>query len=205
MKKYLILILVILTLLPEATAYGQDIDTSASPIEISGSRKGVRTSTDVAVIAMPVATLAIAIAKQDWKGIALGAGECAATMAVTYGLKYLVHKQRPDRSDNHSFPSGHSSLAFADASFVMRRYGWQFGVPMYAVAGYVAWGRTYAKKHDFWDVFAGAGIGTALGLLCTTPFAKENKLTVAPAVIETPTPDGSNTFISVGVGGNITF
>lgn len=204
MKNIIAFLLVILICLP-AQSLGQEADVSDKPMEITGSRKGVRTSTDVAVIAMPVATLAIAIAKQDWKGIALGAGECAGTFAVTYGLKYIVHKKRPDGSDNHSFPSGHSALAFADASFVMRRYGWQFGVPMYAVAGYVAWGRTYAKKHDFWDVFAGAGIGTAFGLLCTTPFAKEHNMSVGPAIIETPTPDGSNSFVSFGVGGNITF
>ncbi|MCM1005177.1 MAG: phosphatase PAP2 family protein [Prevotella sp.] len=198
MKKILLVILLFAVAFP-------GLCQEETPMEITGSRKGVRTSTDIAVIAMPVATLAIAIAKQDWKGIALGAGECAGTFAVTYGLKYLVKKKRPDSSDNHSFPSGHTSLAFADASFVMRRYGWKFGVPMYAVAGYVAWGRTYAKKHDFWDVLAGAGIGAAVGLLCTTPLAKEHELTLGPAVIESPTPDGSNTFINIGVGGSIKF
>lgn len=174
-------------------------------IVITGSRKAVRTSTDVAVIAMPVATLGIAIAKQDWKGIGIGAAECAGTLAVTYGLKYMVKKKRPDRSDNRSFPSGHSSLAFADASFVMRRYGWKFGVPMYAVAGYVAWGRTYARKHDLWDVAAGAAIGTAVGLIATTPFVRKHDVTLGPSVIETPAPGGTDTFVSIGIGGTFTF
>lgn len=198
MRRILLTLIALMMLVP--TVCAQD-----DKIEITGSRKGVRTSTDVAVIAMPVATLGIAIAKQDWVGIGIGAAECAGTMAVTYGLKYLVKKKRPDHSDNHSFPSGHSSLAFADASFVMRRYGWKFGVPMYAVAGYVAWGRTYAKKHDFWDVATGAAIGTAIGLIATTPFAKKHDLTVGPAIIETPTPDGTNTFVNFGVGGSVTF
>lgn len=79
-------------------------------IEISSSRKAVRTSTDVILIAMPVATLGIAIGKQDWNGIWIGAAECAGTLAVTYGLKYAIHKKRPDGSDNRSFPSGHTSL-----------------------------------------------------------------------------------------------
>lgn len=198
MRRILCLILAVAMSLP--SLFAQD-----DKIEISGSRKAVRTSTDVVVIAMPVATLGIAIAKQDWKGIGIGAAECAGTLAVTYGLKYLVKKKRPDRSDNHSFPSGHSSLAFADASFVMRRYGWKFGVPMYALAGYVAWGRTYAKKHDFWDVAAGAAIGTAVGLIATTPFVKKHDVTLGPAVIETPTPDGTDTFLNLGIGGSISF
>lgn len=202
MKASLILISLLLLVAIPMPLQAQE---QTAPLEITGSRKAVRTSTDVAVIAMPAATFTVALLKQDWKGIAIGAAECAGTLAVTYGLKYLVKKKRPDGSDNHSFPSGHSALAFADASFVMRRYGWKFGVPMYAVAGYVAWGRTYAKKHDFWDVLTGAGIGTAVGLLATTPFAKEHDLTISPAVIETPAPSGTNTFISFGVGGSLTF
>lgn len=154
---------------------------------------------------MPAATLALAIVKQDWNGLWIGAAEAAGAAAVTYGLKYLVKKKRPDGSDNHSFPSAHASLSFLDASFVMRRYGWKFGVPAYAVATYIAWGRTFAKKHDFWDVAAGAAIGTAVGLIATTPFAKKHDLKLNPAVIETPTPDGTNTYISIGVGGSFTF
>lgn len=200
MRRLVCLLLALALMLPCAMQAQEE-----TPIEITGSRKAVRTSTDVAIIAMPVATAAIAIAKQDWKGLAIGAAECAGTLAVTYGLKFLIKKQRPDHSDNHSFPSGHTSLAFADASFVMRRYGWKFGVPMYAVAGYVAWGRTYAKKHDFWDVAAGAAIGTAIGLIATTPFVKKHEIQVGPTMIETPTPDGSNTFMNFGVGGSITF
>lgn len=169
-------------------------------IEISGSRKAVRTSTDVVLIAMPVATLGVAIAKKDWKGIGIGAAEAAGTLAVTYGLKYAVHKRRPDGSDRRSFPSGHSSLVFTDASFLMRRYGWKYGVPAYALATYVAWGRVYAKKHDFWDVAAGAAIGTAIGLLCTRPFMKQ--VEIAPAAITDPV---TGDFISIGVGGSVTF
>ena len=169
-------------------------------IEISKPRKAVRTSTDVVLIAMPVATLGIAIAKQDWKGIAIGAAECAGTLAVTYGLKYAIHKKRPDGSDNHSFPSGHSSLVFTDASFVMRRYGWKFGVPAYAMATYVAWGRVYSRKHDVWDVVTGAAIGTAIGLLGTRPFMKN--VEVAPAAFTDPL---TGSFVSFGLGGSIRF
>lgn len=169
-------------------------------IEISGSRKAVRTSTDVLLIAMPVATLGVAIAKKDWKGIGIGAAEAAGTLAVTYGLKYAVHKRRPDGSDHRSFPSGHSSLVFTNASFLMRRYGWKYGVPAYALATYVAWGRVYAKKHDFWDVAAGAAIGSAIGLFCTRPFMKQ--VEIAPAAITDPV---TGDFISIGVGGSVTF
>lgn len=193
MTRFLTLFLAILLCVPSLYA-------GEPQIEISGSRKAVRTSTDVVLIAMPVATLGVAIAKKDWKGIGIGAAEAAGTLAVTYGLKYAVHKRRPDGSDRRSFPSGHSSLVFTDASFLMRRYGWKYGVPAYALATYVAWGRVYAKKHDFWDVAAGAAIGTAIGLLCTRPFMKQ--VEIAPAAITDPV---TGDFISIGVGGSVTF
>lgn len=189
------LLIVVALLLHSFAGYGGE-----PTIELTKTQKAVRTSTDVALIAMPVATLGIAIGKKDWKGIGIGAAEVAGTLAVTYGLKYAVHKRRPDGSDNHSFPSGHSSLVFADASFVMRRYGWKFGVPAYALAGYVAWGRVYGKKHDVWDVVTGAAIGSAIGLLCTKPFMKQ--VEIAPAAIADPV---TGSFITIGVGGSVSF
>ena len=195
--RYILLISYLLSLVTPARA--------EEPYALSGSRRDVRTSTDVMLGAMAAGTLTLAIVNEDWKGLALGAVECAGTFGVTYALKYLVKKERPDHSDTHSFPSAHTSLAFVDASFIMRRYGWKFGVPAYAMAGYVAWGRTYAKKHDFWDVAGGAVIGAAVGLLATTPFVKKNNVTVAPTLISTPTPDGGDTFLQFGVGGTVTF
>lgn len=189
------MLIVVALLLHALVGYGGE-----PTIELTKTQKAVRTSTDVVLIAMPVATLGIAIGKKDWKGIGIGAAEVAGTLAVTYGLKYAVHKRRPDGSDNHSFPSGHSSLVFADASFVMRRYGWKFGVPAYALAGYVAWGRVYGKKHDVWDVVTGAAIGSAIGLLCTKPFMKQ--VEIAPAAIADPV---TGSFITIGVGGSVSF
>lgn len=71
----------------------------------------------------------------------------------------------------------------------MRRYGWKFGVPAYALATYVSWGRMYSKKHHFWDVAAGAAIGTAAGLLFTTPYMKKYNVTIEPGLLSTPTLD----------------
>ena len=188
------MILILLLALPHTALAGDP------QIELTRSQKGVRTSTDVLLVAMPLATLGIAIGKKDWKGIGIGVAEAAGTMAVTYGLKYAIHKRRPDGSDNHSFPSAHSSLVFTDASFVMRRDGWKFGVPAYALAGYVAWGRVYGKKHDTWDVLAGAAIGSAIGLLCTKPFMKNAQ--IAPAAMTDPQ---TGQFISIGIGGTVNF
>ena len=127
----------------------------AQEVEISGSRKAVRTSGDVLAFVTPVASLTTVLVLQDWKGLKQGALAGVSTIGMTYALKYLIKKERPDGSDKHSFPSMHTSVSFTGAAFIQRRYGWKWGIPAYAIASYVGWSRTYAKKHDWWDVVAG--------------------------------------------------
>ncbi len=158
--------------------------------ELSSSRKGVRVSTDVLALSMPVATIAYELAVQDWQGVKQGALTAAATIGATYILKYSIHKTRPDHSDDHSFPSMHTATMFADAAFIQRRFGWKWGAPAYALAAYVGWGRTYSKKHDWWDVAAGAVIGAGAAYIFTRPFAKVHEIAISPYA------DGSSFSIS---------
>lgn len=145
------------------------------------AQKGVAISTDVAIIAMPVATLAGVIIENDWEGLKQGALSAVTELGATYILKYAVKEERPDHSNCHSFPSGHTGISFANATFLQRRYGWKLGVPAYVVATYVGWGRVYAKKHHWWDVLAGAAIGAGASLIYTRPFAKKHELFLEPS------------------------
>ncbi|AZA83734.1 PAP2 family protein [Chryseobacterium lactis] len=82
--------------------------------------------------------------------------------AIVIPTKKLTHQERPDGSNNQSFPSGHTALAFASAEFLRREY-WNVS-PWIGVAGYVvATGtgilRMYNNKHWLGDVAAGAGVG----------------------------------------------
>jgi len=149
----------------------------------SQPRKNVGISTDVLAIALPVATIAYTLSTKDWQGLKQGAFAAATTIGTTYLLKYTIHKRRPDGSDNHSFPSFHTSASFAAAAFVQRRYGWKWGIGAYVVAAYVGWGRTFARKHDWWDVLAGAAIGAGASYIFTRPLIKNGPvtdLTIAP-------------------------
>lgn len=84
--------------------------------------------------------------------------------AVTYSLKHTIHEMRPDGTDNHSFPSGHTAVAFCGATTLMHEYRkvspW-IGVAGYAVATTVAVDRVRRNRHHWGDVVAGAAIGVA--------------------------------------------
>ncbi|MBD5270060.1 MAG: phosphatase PAP2 family protein [Bacteroides sp.] len=146
----------------------------------TSAQKGVATSTDVLMIALPVATLAGVIIEKDWKGLVQGCYTAAATAGATLILKYSVKEWRPDHSNRHSFPSGHTSTSFATAAFIQRRYGWKLGAPAYAVATYVGWGRVFSKKHHWWDAVAGAAIGAGSAYIFTRPWARDHNLSIAP-------------------------
>ena len=77
------------------------------------------------------------------------------------GIKYTAQRERPDGSNNQSFPSGHSASAFATASVLQRQYGWKVGVPAMVLAGYVATARVHDNKHYLSDVIFGASMGIA--------------------------------------------
>lgn len=83
----------------------------------------------------------------------------AIMMTLGYGLKAIVQEERPDRSDNHSFPSGHAAFSFTGAELLRIEYGTCYGIVGYAVATSVAFLRIYNNKHWLNDVVMGAGIG----------------------------------------------
>ncbi len=89
------------------------------------------------------------------------------SQAMTQMLKFSVARARPDESNNHSFPSGHSSGAFATATVLQRRYGWKVGLPAYGVAGFIAASRLSENKHFLSDVIFGAAVGIVAGRTVT--------------------------------------
>jgi len=89
----------------------------------------------------------------------------AAAVNVVYfqSLKLIVQRQRPNGTNHQSFPSGHTSNAFALATVAERHYGWKVGVPAYVIAGAVGAARMKQDMHYFSDVIAGATLGYIVG------------------------------------------
>jgi membrane-associated phospholipid phosphatase len=106
------------------------------------------------------------------------------TQSLTFAVKVVVQRERPDGSNHYSFPSGHASGTFASATVLQRHYGWKVGVPSYAVAGYVATSRLAEGKHYLSDVVFGAAIGILVGRTVTLELAHA-RFAVSPTI-----PDG---------------
>ena len=134
----------------------------------------IKTTGDVLLFVIPTATFATTLIVGDKKGAWQFTKGLLLTEALTYGLKYTVKKERPDHSDNLSFPSGHTSTTFHSASFIHRRYGFKYSIPAYVLAGFTAYSRIEAEKHDGWDILAGAVIGIGSSLIFTTPYQQEH-------------------------------
>lgn len=99
----------------------------------------------------------------SWKKrLTVSVASFAVNAGVTYALKRTIHERRPDGTDNRSFPSGHTSIAFCGATSLMHEYykvsPW-IGVTGYAVATTVAVDRVRRNRHHWGDVVAGAAIG----------------------------------------------
>jgi membrane-associated phospholipid phosphatase len=89
----------------------------------------------------------------------------AIDAAMVTALKPVVGRRRPDHSNSLSFPSGHSSGAFAVSTVLFRRGGWALGIPAYGLSALTAMARIEDRKHYLSDAVAGAAIGILVGEL----------------------------------------
>jgi membrane-associated phospholipid phosphatase len=129
---------------------------------------------DILAIAIPTATLATTFIIGDTKGSWEFTKGLIVTEGVTFGLKMLVDKPRPDKSNRNSFPSGHTSTSFHSATFIHQRYGAKYSIPAYALATFTGLTRIYGEKHDGFDVLIGAVIGIGSAYVFTSAYQREH-------------------------------
>lgn len=157
MKHFLLLLLMTLFLLParaQETYHGDGPDDYLRFVPIAAA---------VTLKACEVESAS------SWKRFLVNSAlSCAISSGVTYGLKLSIHERRPDWTDRRSFPSGHTSIAFAGATILDKEFRhvspW-ISVAGYAVATGVAVDRVARNRHHWQDVVAGAAIGVGGTLL----------------------------------------
>jgi membrane-associated phospholipid phosphatase len=89
------------------------------------------------------------------------------TEVLIQPIKFATHRQRPDKSNYQSFPSGHAAVTFAGATVLERHLGWKKAALAYVVATYVAMSRLHDNVHYLSDVAFGAAVGTIAGRTVT--------------------------------------
>lgn len=107
-----------------------------------------------------------------------------AADGVTGALKPLTGRERPNEANNHSFPSGHATAAFAFASEFRRNLEdypiedstrLMLDIGAYSVASGVAWARVEGKNHYPTDVLVGAGLGNFIASWIYQAFVGDGK------------------------------
>lgn len=84
------------------------------------------------------------------------------TIGSVFAIKNITSRNRPDNSNDDSFPSMHTAIAFMGAEFLRQEFKDQsiwYGVAGYGIAACTGFLRIYNNKHWLSDVLVGAGIG----------------------------------------------
>jgi membrane-associated phospholipid phosphatase len=155
---------------------------AASVPALADNTKSWGTASDVLAASLPVMAAVATLTKQDSEGtrqLVLSAGSALVASEL---LKSTVRATRPDGSDQKSFPSGHTALAFSAASFIDRRYGEQYGawVPaLYGAAALTGVARVEAQKHHWRDVLAGGAIGWGAARFWSEP-VQGGRISIVP-------------------------
>lgn len=141
---------------------------SAGPDRASADHETLETAGDIGAVALPAVAAGVTAWRKDGEGAVQLGKALLSTVAVTAALKLSVREEAPN-GDDHAFPSGHTSVAFAGASYLHRRYGREVGLPAYLAASFVGASRVASDHHRVHDVLAGAAIGILSNVVFTTP------------------------------------
>ena len=134
------------------------------------AKSDIETAGDIIAVTIPAIAYGSTYYMDDPEGRQQFYRSFDTNAVATYGLKKAIDKDRPDHSDDDSFPSGHTSIAFQGASFIHKRYGLEYSIPAYVGATFVGYSRIEADKHHTSDVLAGAALGVASSMFLTKSY-----------------------------------
>ena len=140
--------------------------------------KFISRSEPYVAIGVPVAMALTAWAKKDkdlLKDAVYVGTSVAGAFVVTYGMKYLVDRERPydrypDRvhpysyESSPSFPSGHTAASFAAVTALFMSRKKLLGAISCVIAILIAFSRMYLYVHFPTDIIGGIVVGVAAGV-----------------------------------------
>lgn len=139
----------------------------------------VETSGKIIAFGLPVVAAGISYSKGDDRGLSELALVWTTSVGTAFVLSEIIPARRPDRSDYKSFPSDTAASGYAGAGYLWARYGWEYGVPAYALAMYAGYTRTYARKHHWYDVLASSAIAFGANYAFTDRYRPDERLHVS--------------------------
>jgi membrane-associated phospholipid phosphatase len=124
-------------------------------------------------VGLPLSLGVAGVLKHDdrfFRNACVGLATIAVNEGITMAIKYSVNRTRPylkypditkkSGGGSPSFPSGHTSIAFATATSLSLAYPkWYVIIPSFAWAGSVGYSRMHLGVHYPSDVLAGAIVG----------------------------------------------
>lgn len=189
MKAKFNILLLLFILLNQGYAQNLDIDLlrkihSNEPKKSDGFFKFLSNTVTPAAVATPCVYLSVGLYNKDLpfqenyylkSGINSGVA-ILGTGLISYSTKYIIDRKRPyekytdiiPKMNPHSssFPSGHTTFAFATATTVsLTHKKWYITVPMFLWASAVGYSRMHLGVHYPSDVLGGAVIGTGFSYL----------------------------------------
>jgi hypothetical protein len=139
-----------------------------------------RRAGDVLENALPASVAAIELWRGDREGLQQFGASYVVTLLGTQALKKGLNVRRPD-GGVESFPSGHAAKAFAAATYVHRRHGWDSAWPWYAAGAYVGWTRVNANRHRWGDIAGSLALAGASSWWLVEPLA-DKSVSVLPVL-----------------------
>ena len=148
-------------------------------VQFDPTFKFISTTVTPVSIGAPLVIYGIGLIKQDSslkkKGLFIGQSVLVSSF-ITVALKRTIKRERPfitysdienlTEASSYSFPSGHTSNAFAAATSISMAFPkWYVIVPTFIWAGSVGYSRMHLGVHYPSDVLAGALVGSGSAYL----------------------------------------
>ena len=137
------------------------------------------------------------------KGLSVGAGTMLLDGVLSQGLKDVVGRDRPDASNDESFPSGHASKASSRTAMAIRNLEHMeinsglrttANVMLHGVALGTGLARVEAGKHHLSDVLAGYALGQFVAGFMHHAFMQEDS---SVQISFTPYQDGGGLTVTL--------
>ena len=138
------------------------------------------TATDVLTGVVPLGAFWLTHAKDDRAGRDQYLWSMGTTLVVVTSARLLFNDHEwGERPNGHpyGFPSGHLAFFGAGAAFLQDRYGWRWGLPAWAAAGWTAYVRVEDDHHRWRDVIVASAVAIGVSQYFVSPYPD---LTVKP-------------------------